>query len=127
MEEGVGFILTVPSPSVQMSFEMKARAQNAPSNGARVVGNRIYYRPIPNNASFGTTWNQILLNNMTMATGSTLFQYKPRQTVPFVGGFSPGVTPGTLYQFELTRVAPSPAASNLTGDWNLVELIVEFT
>jgi hypothetical protein len=34
-----------------------------------------------------------------------------------------------LYQFELTRTSPTlggGGATNLSGDWNLVELIVEF-
>jgi hypothetical protein len=66
---------------------------------------------------------------MTMASGMTSYQCKPRQVIPLSGpgGFSPGVSPGALFQWELTRTVPtSPGGSNLIGDWDLVELIVEF-
>jgi hypothetical protein len=128
-EEGVGFYLTIPSGSVNMTLEPRARPQNAPSPGARVVGNRLYYRQIPGGIGPTSTWSQRQLNNMTMPSGVTSYSYKPAETIPLAGGggFSPGVSPGTLYGFEFTRTTPTPGASNLPSDWNLVELIVTFT
>jgi hypothetical protein len=125
-------MLVLPTNTQAMSLQPIARAQTAPS-AARVVGNRLWFRQIPNNLSFGGPplgWRRLQLNNMTMPSGATLFQYKPQQRVPYsgIGGFSPGISPGNMVQFELSRVAPtSPSASNLSGDWNMACLIVEFS
>jgi hypothetical protein len=130
IEEGVGFYLTVPSGSAGTSIEIKARAQTAPTQ-IRLAGNSLYFRQIPDATGPVPTWNKIILNNHTMASGMTSYQYKPRQDIPLSGngGFSPGVTPGSLYQFEISRTSPTLAgggATNLSGDWNLVEFIIEF-
>jgi hypothetical protein len=129
LEEGIGFYLPVPSLATVMALEIMARAQTAPAAGARVVGNTLHRRQIPCSTGPSVGWVRHLLTNMTMATGMTSYQCKPRQVISLSGpgGFSPGVSPGALFQWELTRSNPtSPAASELSGDWNLVELIVEF-
>jgi hypothetical protein len=128
-EEGVGYYLPIPSLATVMAVELMARAQTAPATGPRVVGNTLLRREIPCGTGPSVGWVRHRLNNMTMASGMTSYQCKPRQVIPLSGpgGFSPGVSPGALFQWELTRTVPtSPGGSNLIGDWDLVELIVEF-
>jgi hypothetical protein len=128
MQQGAGFYLQIPSGAAAgMAFELRARSETAPA-APFVVGNKIQYREIPNGSGPGATWSAYQLANMTMASGLTSFQSKPRQVVPLAGpgGFSPGVSPGALYEWEFVRTAPSPTASNLISDWNLVQLMIEF-
>jgi hypothetical protein len=128
-EEGVGFQLRVPSNASSFIIDLMARSQSAPST-ARVVGNTLLRREVPNATGPGANWTRHLLNNMTMPSGSTSYQQKPQQSIPLngAGGFSQGVTPGALYWWELTRTLPtSPGGSNLVGDWDLLELIISFT
>jgi hypothetical protein len=132
LEEGVGFYMTVPSGAANMGFLIKARAQAAPTQ-TRLVGNRISYRAVPDGVGPSTTWGSYQLVNMTMPSGITSFVYKPRQIVSLnpSQGFTPGVSPGVLYEWELSRNSPTnftgAGATNLAGDWTLAELIIEFT
>ena len=60
------------------------------------------------------------LNNIDIPT-NTNWQYDT-QTVTLA---TLGLTAGNLVQFELTRTAPT-AGTNLTGDWNLAEMQLQF-
>lgn len=128
IEEGIGFILFIPSAAVNVILTLKSRAQTAPA-GVRTVGNKLYYRRIPDDAAVSTTWvgandGSLILNDISIPT-NTNFQYDT-QTIGLVAGFAPDVLAGSTYQFELTRVNPV-AGTELVGDWNLLELGVEFT
>ncbi len=129
MEEGVGFALVVPSGAANVTIELSARPQSAPSLGPRIVGNRLYYRQIPNGTGPSTGWATRQLNNMTMATGATSYQYKPAQQIPLNGqnGFSPGIVAGLVYEFEFTRTTPTPGGTNLSGDFDLLHFLMTFT
>jgi hypothetical protein len=120
VEEGVGWYLTWPSNATQVSFDIKARAQTAPTQ-VKTVGNMLYLRAIPNAIGPSLTYISFRLNAMTMLSGNTSFRYKPRQTIPIPS--LPVASPGVLLGWELSRVSN---ATNLVGDWDLVELIVEF-
>jgi hypothetical protein len=108
-----------------MTLDIMARAQNAPSPGARVVGNKLYHRQIPNLVGPTSIWSSVQLANMTMPSGVTSYVSKPQEDISI--SLSLLAAGGQLRQFELTRVAPTPGASNLPADWNLVELIVTFS
>jgi len=132
MEEGVGYYLSIPTGANSMAIEIKARAQTAPA-APKSVGNTLYRREIPNGSGPSPSWSTFHLANMTMPSGATSYIYKPRQVIPLSGGgaagFTPGASPGELFQWELTRTSPTlgtGGGSNLVGDWDLIELIVEF-
>jgi len=108
-------------------LDIKARAQTAPTQH-RLAGQRLYTRAIPNGFGPTTAYSSLELLAMTMISGNTSYQYKPRQTIPIAS--LPVASPGVLIGWELTRVNPTlsgAGATNLAGDWDLVELIVEFT
>ena len=117
-EEGVGGMFTIPTGTVSIVFLFKSRAQTAPV-AARTVGNKFYKRTIPDNAAV-TAWTSVQLNNIDIPT-NTNWQYDT-QTVTLA---TLGLTAGNLVQFELTRTAPT-AGTNLTGDWNLAEMQLQF-
>jgi hypothetical protein len=121
-EEGIGFTLHIPSATTQMALEMTDRAQTAPT-GPRGVYTRLYKRLIPN-ASPISGWTAISLNAITMATGMTFFQTQS-QVINYTS-FSPNISPGSIYQFELSRATVASGVSGLVGDWNLFELSIEF-
>lgn len=120
-EEGVGFTIHVPTFATNIKLYFTYRAQTAPG-AIRAVGSKLYYRSVPNNSSI-SSWSSKVLADKAIPT-SALFQYT-NETVA-LSSFSPAISAGSVYQFEITRVAPG-AGTNLTGDWNLLELIVEFT
>jgi hypothetical protein len=120
----VGFYLRVPTGATAISIEMIARPENAPSPGAAVVSQQLWWRPVPNATGPVSTWSQWNLNDMTMASGMTSFQYKPRQTRNL--SLSPGMSPGISHEFNLARVSVG-AGSNLNALWDLFELLIDFS
>jgi hypothetical protein len=119
-EEGVGFSLTIPSGVTNMKLTFKSYPIPAPPGGTRYVAPKLYSRGYPDNAargswSAGTTYSDIAIPNNQYTQYDS--EEKTLSTL--------GLTAGRFYQFELTRVSPS--GTNLTGDWALIELGVEFS
>lgn len=120
-EEGAGFQMFLPADAIQLQLYFKSRAQTAPP-GVRTVGLKLYYRQLPDNAAAGA-WNSLILTDISIPTNAT-FQ-NDSQLILF-SAFSPALVAGNYYQFELTRVNPT-AGTELVGDWNLWNLIVEMS
>jgi hypothetical protein len=119
-EEGVGFLLSVPSSVSNIQVNFKSRAETAPA-GTRTVGLTLYVREIPDNGSVAAWSAGTQLNDIDIPANEN-FQYDS-QTIS-LGTL--GMTAGRLYQFELTRVNPT-GGTELTGDWALIELGVSFS
>jgi len=127
-EEGIGFILSIPSGVTKMRIYLKGRARTAPG-AARTVGVKLYYRQIYDNAAVSTTWagtndGSKVLADIDIPTNA-FFQYDS-QTLDLITDFAPDVILGKLYQFELTRINPT-AGTELVGDWLPIEIMVEFS
>ncbi len=120
VEEGIGFIVKVPSTATNIVFDYVSRArspQPIPNN----VGVKVYQRGIGDDVvvdswSAGNQLTDIALPN------NTNFQYDS-ETVALA---TLGATAGEVTQFELTRVTPT-GGNNQVGDWHLLELKVSFT
>jgi hypothetical protein len=120
VEEGVGFIVQVPEQATNLRLSFVARAQTAPG-AARTVGLTLYRREIPDNAAV-TAWSAgTVLTDIDIPTNAN-FQYD-NQTISLS---TLSITAGRLVQFELTRTEPT-GGTELVGDWDLIEIIVEFT
>jgi hypothetical protein len=126
-EEGIGFILPIPEGTTSITLGFKSRGQTAPG-AAATVGAKLYFRHVPDNAAVSTTWagaadGSRVLTDIDIPT-NTNFQYDSQGMT--LASFSPALVAGRTYQFELTRINPT-AGTELTGDWNLLELNVEFS
>lgn len=119
-EEGVGGMVTVPTGAVNVTFYFKWRAQTAPGVAVGVVLT-YYTRTIPDNAVV-TAWSAAVnFTTLTVPTNAN-FQYDS-QTISLA---TLGWTVGNLHQFEITRRG-TQGGDTLTGDFDLTELILEFT
>lgn len=118
-EEGIGLIVEIPAVAESMRLTFKSRAITAPG-AARTVGLKLYSRGIPDNASVEAWDAGTALDDIDIPTNAN-FQYDTDLNTLIALGLTAGVT----YQFELTRVAPG-GGTDLTGDWALLELGVEF-
>jgi len=120
-EQGVGFFLTVPAGATNITFRFKSRAQNAPVS-ASVVQPKLYIRSLPNNAAIGAWSSAYAMSNLSIPT-NTFTQYG-FQTLTLA---SLGLASNGLYQVELTRSTTVSGGTQLAGNWNLLELTIEFT
>lgn len=119
VEEGVGFILTIPPEACGLTIDFKSKARTAPG-AAKTVNTVLYRRNIPDNAAVGAWSAGLSLTPIDIPT-NVFFQYD-KQTITLT---TLGITPGTLVQFELTR-KDAANGTKLVGDWHLCELSVEF-
>lgn len=119
VEEGVGFLLPIPTIATSITLRYVSRAQTSPGS-PETVQPVLYRRTIPNNAAV-TAWSAGLLLDTIAIPTNTNFQYD-NQTITLV---TLGLTAGTTVQFELTRQGTA-GGDTLTGDWNLLQLEVEF-
>lgn len=119
-EEGVGFITSVPAGKTNLKISFKSRAETAPG-ATRTVGLKLYQRGILDNAAVEAWSAGTVLTDIDIPTNE-FFQYDT-QTITLA---SLGITAGELTQFELTRINPA-GGTELTGDWSLAEIVVEFT
>jgi len=120
-EEGVGFILDVPSDATNIVFGFKSRAETAPASAHNILP-RIYSRNVPDNGAVGTWTDGSDLTELSMPT-NTNFQYDSQS----VSLSTVDATAGNLTQFEVTRYHTGITNPDLTGDWDLLELSVSFT
>jgi hypothetical protein len=119
-EEGVGFMVMIPLGKTNMDITFKSRAEVAPA-GARTVGLKLYNRSVGNNTAVGAWSAGNALADIDIPINES-FQYDT-DTITLA---SLGATAGELHQFQLTRINPS-AGTELTGDWNLLEMKIEFS
>jgi len=119
-EEGIGGGFTVPTSAVNITLYFTSRAQTAPG-GATQVQPTLYNRKISDNAAVGAWSAALNLTPIDIPTNAN-FQYDT-QTISLA---TLGWSVGDRIQFELTRRG-TQAADGLTGDWNLYEMIWEFT
>jgi hypothetical protein len=120
IEEGAGFQAYIPAGAASVKISLKSRAQTAPA-GVRTVGSKLYYRRLQDNTAI-SAWTSLVLNDISIPA-SLLFQ-DDAQVILF-SAFSPVLVADSYYQFELTRINPT-AGTELVGDWNLWNLMVEF-
>lgn len=118
-EQGVAFLVSVPTGASQLTLKIKGRAQAVPAS-ASVVQPRLYYRLVPNNAAIGAWSAATELANIAIPTNSN-FQYS-QQTISLA---TLGLTAGNLYQFELTRRGSGVTGTDLTSPFLLVSVDVE--
>jgi hypothetical protein len=119
-EEGVGFLIELPTGATNIIFDFRGKAATAPA-AARQVILRLYERDIPDNAAISAWSAATTLTAIDIPTNAN-FQYDT-QTITFA---SLGLTAGRIHQFELTRYGAS-ASDTLVGDWRLLELKVSFS
>lgn len=119
-EEGVGFMLTIPTGVTTMNLRYKFRPASS-QTAARAAVMRLHRRTIANNTAV-TAWSITTLNNLSIATSNVTYQYAT-QAITLA---TLALTAGNLVQFELTRQGAN-ASDTLSGDLLLAELIVEFT
>jgi hypothetical protein len=118
-EQGIGFLLNVPSGATNITFNVKGRPD---ANGGGGCVWKLYYREIPNGAAVGS-WNSRGLGTMTVAA---TFNYQTSVFTFTLASFSPALNGGSLYQMELTRDA-SNGSDTLSGTFELVSLLVGFS
>jgi hypothetical protein len=119
-EQGIGCVVSIPSGATSMTVKMRGRAQTAPVT-ASVVQPRLYSRALPDNGIVSAWASVIELSNIAIPTNSN-FQYSS-QTASLS---SFGLTPGVLYQFEITRRVAGVTGTNLASSFLLAELTFEF-
>ena len=117
VEQGVGFLLSVPDGATSITFKFRGRAATAPVAVSNVQP-RVYARLIPNGSVIGAWSAAQNLSSIAIPTNA-FFQYA-NQTVALA---ALGMTAGNTYQIELTR--NTGVASNLAANFLLAELTVE--
>jgi len=121
VEQGVGFMVSIPTGATTVTYKIRGRAQTAPGV-ASVVQPRIYSRLIPNNAAVGAWSAATELANISIPTNANFQYYQTSSTLA-----SAGLTAGNTYQFELTRRVSGVTGTNLAANFLMVELTVEFS
>jgi len=119
-EEGVGFILEIPSAASNIILGFKSRAETAPGSVV-TVGLSLYERGVPDNGAVDAWSASNILTDISLPLNEN-FQYD-EQTL---ATSTLGLTAGQVHQFELTRVDPAGGAE-LTGDWALLPIKVSFS
>lgn len=117
-EEGVGFMLNVPSGVNNLTLSLKLRPATAQASSLGAVF-KLYNRGIPDGAAV-TSWASSLLG--TIQVQAATFTYI-NQVYSLA---SLNIVAGRLTQFELTRVG-SNASDTVVGDMYLVEAAIAFS
>lgn len=118
--QGVGFQVGVPVGARGMDLRFVAKAATAPGVTSR-VGLRLYFRRVPDGGAVAA-WTSLALGDFTVPTDAN---YHYGTQVLLLSSFTPALIAGSVYQFELVRVAPT-VGPNLGGDWHLLELLIDF-
>lgn len=118
--EGVGFLQKISyASSTELIFRWSSRAETLPGVPVQVL-QRLYFRELGDNTAI-TSWSFVDMAAIDFQT-NVYFQIDI-ETLSFTD-FSPTLLVGKLYQFELVRHTAS-AVDTLSGDWDLLQLIVE--
>lgn len=119
-EEGVGFSIPIPSGATNIIFDIKSRAETAPGS-AQTIAMNLYNREIPNNSAPESWSSAFQMTDIDIPTNEN-FQYDS-ETIALS---TLSITAGNYVQFELTRDT-ADAGDTLTGDWNLLFIVVRFS
>ena len=119
-EEGIGFILQIPDGAVNIKLTMSSRAESAPGSTA-TVALTLYERECPDNAAVSSWSSEHDLTDISLPTNE--HWQIDTQTIALS---TLGLTAGRIHQFQLDRDTPD-AADDLSGDWTLLFLKVEFS
>jgi len=126
-EKGIGREIRIPAGATNMVLTPFSSAKVGEA-GVRTVGNKLYFRKIPEGSAISGTWaggddGSKVLNDQSFPA-TTAFRNRDNPTTLVLA--TEGIIAGQLYQFEYTRIAPA-AGTELGDDWYLEELEVEFT
>lgn len=119
-EEGRGFVVRIPAGAKSMILKPVGRAETGPP-GTRTVGLKLYQQGNPDDAALDAWSAGLVLMDIDIPITTEFFQYDS-QTIALA---TLGVVAGEVTHFELTRIAPT-GGTDLVGDWNLLELEVDF-
>jgi len=116
IEEGVGYEapLHVPLGVTKVTFHFVSRAETAPG-AARTVGRKVYLKEYPDDGAVGAWSAGYQLADVDIPANENW--QNDEDTVLLA---TLGITPGSLYRFEWTRVPPL-AGVNLAGDWTVMD------
>jgi len=115
-EEGIGFMLEVPTGATNIVFDFKSRAETAPGS-AKTVKTKLYAREMPDDAAVEAWSAGTSLADLSMPANEN-FQYDSES----IALSTLGLVAGRAAQFELTRLG----TGTLVGDWSLLGLTVSF-
>jgi hypothetical protein len=118
-EQGVGFLISIPSSASSITFKIRGRAAAAPAT-VSVIQPKLYVRQIPNNAAIGSWAAGVSLGLITFQT-NTYFQYSNQSYTLS----SLGLTAGSTYQLELTRPTTVSSGTALASAFLMTELTIE--
>lgn len=116
-EQGVGFLVSIPTGATSITFKIRGRAQTAQASASQYQP-QIYTRLVPNGAAIGA-WSAAQNLSSQTVPANAFYQY---YTIT-VSLASLGLTAGNTYQIEFTRNVG--VASNLASNFLLAELSVE--
>lgn len=117
-EQGVGFTIYIPAGATNIILKPISRAETAPG-GTRTVGLKLYDRGMPSTVD---SWSSGFSMDDIDIPANEQWQYDT-ETIAIS---SLTCSAGEVAQFELTRVNPQ-AGTELSGDWTLLGLMVEFS
>jgi hypothetical protein len=118
-EQGVAFLISIPSSATSITFKIRGRAAAAPAV-VSVIQPKLYVRQIPNNAAIGSWAAGVSLGLITFQT-NTYFQYSNQSYTLS----SLGLTAGSTYQLELTRPTTVSSGTALASAFLMTELTIE--
>jgi hypothetical protein len=116
VEQGVGFMIPVPTGSTTVTFNIRGRAATAPAT-ATTVTHKLYSRQVPTNAAMGAWSAASTFTALTVPTNAYYQIYSQSYSLA-----AAGLAVGNTYHFELTR-----AVSGLAYAWLVAEIAVVFT
>jgi len=118
VERGIGFSVKNPDGATNITLTLLSRSYDG--NNGDVVA-KIYRKNIPDDGQI-SSWNAGVNLNPISMTSDENWHYDS-QTVTLS---SLGITAGEVTQFELTRVG-TDASDDLSGDWALQQLWIEYS
>ncbi len=118
-ETGIGWEDVIPVGATKIKLTRISRAKTAPA-GARTVGQKLYNRGSPDDATVAAWSSGSALADIDIPTNEN-WQYDTEE----ITLSSLGATAGELTAFQLNRVAPG-AGTNLEGHWFLRFFSVEY-
>jgi hypothetical protein len=124
-EQGIGLLSSIPTGSGAITFRFHGRAQVA-QGALSVAAFRLYARQIPNGSAMtagSAGWAAAKeIGEIAVPANANFLQASFTSTLTAMG-----LTPGNLYQFEVTRRVTGTTGSNLASSFLLAELTVELT
>lgn len=125
VEQGVGFIVSIPASATQVTFKVRGRSQLAVAGATNVVQFRVYARRIASNSAPAAWSAATELANISIPASSQAFQYNS-QTVA-LSAFSTALVADNMYIFEVTRRVAPATGTQLASNFLLTELTAEFS